>query len=174
MRTPESLSVADAASRAAAAYVWNGSHQKGLEAGWAAGWAAAMTEMSEGPTPDERKLDVPKPLEEELDPSSNDENYELDSEWAALFVNGAARRAAERRADNIENAKRRRVALDLGGAAEAARIHDAKKMYGEDATRLLETEAGLLATFDELVARSKASLWPVLSIREGEAPRKTS
>lgn len=174
MTAAKSLSIREAAARAAATYVWDESHKKGVEAGWAAGWAAAMAEVSAGLSQDTSARENAVSLEQDEDGSSSSEGQlELDSTWAALFVEGAARRAAERRADDAGSTKRPRVALDLGGTVEAARTERAKRMYGEDATRIMETEAELAASFDALLAKSKASLWPVLSIREGEAPRET-
>lgn len=175
MKSTESVPIAEAAARAAALYVWNGSHEKGAKAGWSAGWAAAIAEITEeaaqhGAREDHNPADSARIEEDEVS-SPRDEIYELNPEWAALFVDGAARRAAERRADALDRTKRSRVALDLGGAAEAARINEAKNLYGDNAKRLLETEAEMLATFDERVANAKAGLWPVLSIRDGEAPR---
>lgn len=164
MPAARSLTPAEAAAQAAASYVWTASHRQGVAAGWAAGWAAAQA-AAEKPCPERS----PSSSSEEQDEHEHehDESFELDEAWAALFAKGARRRAAQK---ELSAGAAGVVELDLGGRREQARKEMAKELYGEQAGTLLEREAELMVAFEEKAAQGGV-LWPVISIKEGQAPR---
>lgn len=175
MPSTEIVPVAEAAARAAAAYVWNESYNKGAHDGWDAGWAAALADVGLASPASASGVRKPQALpsdEECLRPNgiAEDACLEMNVAWAELFASGEARRAKKKQRTEDGSEIRDRVALDLGGTVLEARVKQARKFYGVSAKAILETEAEMTATFDDLVAREEAQLWPVMSIRDGEAP----
>ena len=115
--------------------------------------------------------DEARPDEAQASSGDEGEHLELDAGWASLFAAGAARRAGQRHAQKEGARPERRVALDLGGSQDAARMERAQRWYGKEARKLVESEAQLMARFEEEAAKG-ADFWPVISIKEVEAPRR--
>jgi hypothetical protein len=166
------VSPAEAAFHAGAQYVYSASYSKGYEDGWARGWQEALTEgcASETTGTRHKPLNRLDPVEQRGQEDVPREALELSEEWAKIFADGAARRAAavaaEEQAEARQEAVISGVAIDLGGRAEAQRQREAKQLYGERASEILAANAALDAQFADASSRTCAPLWPAVSLAD--------
>ncbi|KAI0561806.1 hypothetical protein FGB62_71g210 [Gracilaria domingensis] len=137
---------AEAARQAAAAHVWRSAYEQGARAGWAAGWAAA-TEQNEVSSAEGPKFQL-----------------ELSQECARLFSRPKSRRQNTPEEEPIKH--------DLssmgGGTAERARLQHKRRLYGENAERIIESENAAEAHFRAEASRSGAHYWPVVPLRNSQ------
>jgi hypothetical protein len=183
----EMLTPAEAASHAAANYVYTASHKQGFADGWAAGWAAAVAEAGAkvsggsealgdcvaGGVKEDSEGDKARVFNEHGEEGNCNVRYELDGIWAAYFAASEAAReeavavaaAAERKRDNNNK-------VDLGGAAASSREAWSMRCYGvRGAREILEFEAKEEERFTQSISEVSSPLWPVVAVGDVSGSR---
>lgn len=167
----ELVSAAEAASLAAAQYVYSEAYKRGLEDGWAEGWAAAFSanfaiadpRLSNGHSCVQSVDDTYEDEEEE----ESDETLELAPEWAKFFASreGERRRATAEKAPEVME-ELSSGAIDLGGGAATKRKNQASMLYGVRAEEVLKADAAMEARFCAATAETPSPFWPVVALSD--------